>query len=425
MRMSDAGSLAVASDRLHEVSDRYTVDGIRPSQAWEVRGENELGEALTEAATRRLAVIPYGAGSHLALGNPPARYDVALDLAPFAGVLEYEPDDLTITVRAGTRLAEVQDLLARRRLSLPLDPPGAGRCTVGGMLATALTGPLRHGYGTPRDWVIGMRVALADGTFARSGGRVVKNVTGYDMHKLHIGALGTLGVIAEATFKLAPLPRAERALGIAAPTATAVCALAAAAQRSGLPLLVVEALAPPTAHALTGLHGWALVLRLAGGPNAVARAVREVHGLADRSDATTAHDIDLATFDAAWHAAFHPDGLAVRISTRPSDVGRVLEPLDRRLAGRGAHISATVCAGVTRAVIPAIDEAYARAVLRDVRDIAARAGGSVIVDAAPPAAKADGDVFGEPRPDWAIMRRLKDLFDPLRLLAPGRYLGRL
>jgi glycolate oxidase FAD binding subunit len=423
--MSDVGSAVIASDRLQEPFGRYTVDGVRPSQVWAIHDAGELGAALAEASKGRRAVIPHGAGIHVALGNPPARYDIALDLAPFAGVIEYEPDDLTIAVRAGTPLAEVQSLLAERRLFLPLDPPGADRCTVGGMLATALTGPLRHGYGTARDWVIGMRVVLADGTLAKSGGRVVKNVTGYDMHKLHIGALGTLGVITEVTFKLAPLPRVERTLGIAAPTATAVCALAAAAQRGGLPLMAAEALAPPAANALAGLHGWALVLRVAGGPNAVERAVREVHGLADRSDATTAHDIDVATFDAGWRAAFRPDGLAVRISVRPSHVGRVLEAVDRRLAGHGAQVAATVSAGVVRVVAASADEATAPHLLATLRDVTAHAGATIVIDAAPRGAKAGIDVFGEPRQDWEIMRRLKDEFDPVRILAPGRYLGRL
>src|SRR5262245_55087975 len=167
---------------------------------------DELAGALREAAERDQPVVPWGAGTLQHLGAAPPPGALTLHTGALDRIVEYNPADLTITVEAGVPLGAIQEALRPHGQWLPWDPPASTEATVGGLLAAGASGPLRLGYGTPRDWVLGMRVALGDGRLVKSGGKVVKNVAGYDAHKLHIGALGTLGVIVAATFKVAPLP---------------------------------------------------------------------------------------------------------------------------------------------------------------------------------------------------------------------------
>ena len=179
----------------------FHVDGQSPDIAVAPTTIGELQSVLVEANNVGISVVPIGGGTHLGAGNAPASYDVALSLVGMSGIIAHEPADLTVTVEPGLPLANLQAALAEHGQFLPLDPPCEPAATIGGVLAANAFGPLRHAYGTSRDWLIGIRVVHADGSVSKSGGRVVKNVTGYDMHKLYVGSLGTLGVIAEATLK--------------------------------------------------------------------------------------------------------------------------------------------------------------------------------------------------------------------------------
>jgi glycolate oxidase FAD binding subunit len=172
----------------------------------------ELAEALRDASLRDQPVVPWGAGTLQRLGAALPSGALILRTTALDRIVEYHPPDLTITVEAGLALETLDAVLAEHGQWLPWLPPAPGRATVGGLLAAGASGPLRLGYGAPRDWVLGMQVALADGRLVKSGGKVVKNVAGYDTHKLHIGALGTLGVIAVATFKVFPRPEHSGAL---------------------------------------------------------------------------------------------------------------------------------------------------------------------------------------------------------------------
>src|SRR2546422_7462822 len=186
------------------------VDGQLPR--WVVRPASidQLGRIVALAHDDGLAVVPRGGGSALELGHPPARVDVLVDLPGLDQVLEYNPDDLTITVQAGITAGTLATLLAPRRQFLALDPPGAAARTLGGMTATNASGPLRVRYGTMRDLLLGVRFVQADGVVTWGGSKVVKSVSGYDVPKLMVGALGTLGVLGELTLRLHPLPDAER-----------------------------------------------------------------------------------------------------------------------------------------------------------------------------------------------------------------------
>lgn len=404
--------------------DAFAVDGVAPEALVEPSTIADLQTILTEASAVDVSVVPVGGGTHMGAGNVPAAYDVALSLGRLDRVVEYEPADLVVTVEAGVRLVDLQELLSTQRQFLPLDPPCDPAATIGGLIAANAYGPLRHAFGTARDWLIGIRVVHADGSLSKSGGRVVKNVTGYDMHKLYVGSLGSLGVIAEVTLKVAPQPQMESPIAIACRSAAHGSELLLAAHDAGLALHALELLSPPAAHAVLDQPTWCLLARVAGGPGAVARTLREI----EVASSATGTAVETLVGDSAWQAwssAFRPNHLALRVSVSPSLVGDAMQMLDRRLAGAGAHLSATVTAGIIRANMAPSRNTRPAAIVGIVREVASRYSGSVVVDAAPPLLKRGIDVFGPLRSDYPIMKRLKDEFDPKRTLAPGRFIGRL
>ena len=185
---------------------RYAVDGLRPDAVAKIEAIAEIERLQAAATDRNLAVIPHGGRTMLGLGMPPRRYDLALDLAALNQVVDYEPNDFTISVQAGMTLADLQRHLAVNGQFLPLDHPRFERATLGGLCAVGRGGLRRNSFGGPRDWLIGMRMVKADGTAIKGGGQVVKNVSGYDLPKLFAGSLGSLGVIVELTFKLRSRP---------------------------------------------------------------------------------------------------------------------------------------------------------------------------------------------------------------------------
>src|SRR5574341_2180853 len=197
----------------------YAVDGLVPRVVARPASVEELSALLKVADEAGAAVVPWGGGSKQSLGGIPPRVDLVVSLARMNRVVEHEPADLTASFEAGIRLADANAALGTANQWIALDPPHGDRCTLGGVLAANASGPRRLRYGTARDLVIGVRVVHADGTVTKGGAKVVKNVTGYDMNKLYVGSLGTLGVIVEATFRLYPLPPAERTWVAAFPTA--------------------------------------------------------------------------------------------------------------------------------------------------------------------------------------------------------------
>ena len=207
--VSSLGREAVEpSDRLTE----YSIDGIHPEAVVFPATVEGVSEVLSLASREKKAVIPRGGGTQMALGNTPYRVGIVLGISRLNRVLLHEPADLVTSTEAGITLKGLQDELAKYGQFLPLEAPLPDSATIGGMLAANASGPSRLAYGTARDWLIGIKVVQPDGTITKSGGRVVKNVAGYDLHRLYTGSLGTLGLIVEANFKIAPLPPEKRTL---------------------------------------------------------------------------------------------------------------------------------------------------------------------------------------------------------------------
>ena len=363
---------------------------------------------VVRAERDRLVIVPSGLGAHLDVGGVPARVDLLLRLDRLARIVDHQAADMTVTVEPGCPLAALDATLAARGQWLPLDPPRAVRTTVGGLLAANLSGPLRATQGTVRDLLLGIRVVGGGGALVSGGGRVVKNVAGYDLPKLHVGALGTLGVIVESTFKVRPRPAHEEALVVPCRDAADASALASA-------LLDVDA--PPLWLEIEGGHdgGAAVAIGLAGIEEEVAAARDAAERLAAGREVRRVDDV------APLRARLVDlDGAAVvRIGVLPRDVGGVLA--DVLAAGAALRFGAHAANGVVRVGIR--DAADVASLVRTMRPAVAARGGSLVVERAVPAVKQAVDVWGEVGPGLALMRGVKAALDPAGVFAVGRFVG--
>ncbi len=409
-----------------------SVDGVAPRFIARPADAHEVSRLLALAHAEGLAVIPRGAGVAAGLGNPPLRADIVLDLTRLHRVLEYEPADVTVSVEAGIALEDLGRVLAKHRQTLPLDPPGFRGRTVGGVLATNASGPLRARYGTARDMLLGVRFVQADGTITWGGSRVVKSVTGYDVPKLMVGALGTLGVIVEATLRLHPMPETERTWLVSLDSLAGARDLLAALFDSALQPARVEII---DAGGLAALHESAAAIGVAISIASVDEAVRaqgeRVTELAAAAGGA-ARPVDDDFWDRYDAALAHTPGaiIALRITCLASDVTDVVAAVASVAAGLGLDARVSGCAGhgVLRAVLGgecSVDVWHSR-VVTPLRERLGGDGGTVVVEQAAPAVKAGIDVWGpiDPRA-FAAMQRLKAEFDPTGVLNPGRFVGRL
>ena len=376
-----------------------------------------MARELSEAAAAGLAVIPRGGGTKSDWGNPPERADVVLSTRRLSRVVEHAAGDLTVTVEAGCTIRELQRTVAERNQRLATDPLWPDRATVGGVLATNDNGSLRHAYGSLRDLVIGMTIALPDGTLARSGGKVVKNVAGYDLPKLMVGSFGTLGVITEATFRLHPLPKAVRALAFSPPSLEAAARLMLAVQDSTLATTGVQLIAGRSAPPL-------VLVRLEGSGEAVDAQARRLGVIARDSGAGAADEADPQWDDAEplWEAG---GGTAVcKVTALPSrwrNVGDVIA----RVFGHGGDTWRLVAqaAGAGWLGVSPADEQGLTDDLLSLRAEVVTLGGTLAVIRSPPEVKRRVDAWGDVGDALPLMRRVKQQFDPDGILNPRRFVG--
>jgi glycolate oxidase FAD binding subunit len=399
------------------IAETGSVLGARPQQVLEPATVSEAAEQLRALARDGRAVAFMGGGTDLELGAPPARLDALLQTRRLARVVEHAPSDQIVAVEAGMTLAELQRHLAPHGQRLAIDPPLPERATVGGIVAANAFGPLRTRFGTMRDLVIGIAVVRADGVLARGGGKVVKNVAGFDLPRLFCGSLGTLGLVAEVTFRLHPLPEAS---------ATVVVPALSAADVKALSLAVLDARLEPAAVAAFGDgERFRLALRFEGFAPGVRDQVDRLTGpvLAGRAPER------LEGRDEAALWAVH-DGLRRRGDVRAK---ATFAPASLERAAAALALLARALAGGAVILYPTVGVAFAGGDLQRVEDAApaveaARAavrpaGGAVVLLAAPDPLRAAVDVWGPPPAALEVMRRLKRELDPDGRLSPGRFAG--
>ena len=430
----------------------YAVDGVVPQAAALVSTREDTAEVLRWAAAQGVSVFPRGGGTQMALGNVPAEVGLALDLSGQDRMLDYQPADLTVTVEAGISLDRLQQELAPGGKFLPLEAPLAEISTVGGILAANATGPLRTSYGQPREWLIGISVVGGDGVETKAGGKVVKNVTGYDLNKLYAGSLGTLGIIAEATFKLAPVP-AEMTAVLAS-----FSSLAEGIKAGGG--LAGTSFAPNGVQVLDGQGAQRLQLDqgremleqagagsalaaafIAGGERGVKRRTDETVQLLRESgagDVAVLQAVESQTLLAdltnlGWNEETKPY-LSMRVAAPPSAVAAVAAQcvetnLQAAAQGMAPGVAADPGFGLVRlywwvgAVSEWVDDGLLLETLLRTRRTAREAGGQVVVEHCPPSLKKQIDVWGGQPESIELMRRLKGKFDPSGILNPRRFVG--
>ena len=416
--------------------DGWSVDGLAPRIYVEPHTAEEMAAVLKAADDARAAVIPRGSGTKLALGNVPSDYRICVSTARLDKVLEYTPADMTVSVQAGIRLAELQATLAEENQFLPLDPPNGDTATIGGILAANSSGPLRAAHGAARDLLIGIRVAHPDGLVTKAGGKVVKNVTGYDLNKLYTGSLGTLGVIVEANFKLQPLPAVQKSILAALPAKAALKAVDALVDSvlmpSSVELFDSRALSSLSADG-TAAGERGLLVKFGGSAKAVDRQIRDMKSICSEAaglEVLTGEEQELIWKNAReMQVAAAAAGAAVcKISVLSSEVPGVFDEV--RAVAESAGLSAMVWGralnGICHAAIYEADTSPA-AVRSAIELLRGRLGGSrsVVVESCPPAVKDGLDVWGGTVDPVAleIMKSIKEKFDPHKTLNPGRFVG--
>ncbi|MFQ5898125.1 MAG: FAD-binding oxidoreductase [Candidatus Methylomirabilia bacterium] len=409
----------------------HAVEGTPPRWVAYPERIEEVGALLSLAFEERLAVIPRGTGERMGLGNLPARVDLVVDCSRLSAVVDYQRDDLTVTVQAGMTLNALAARLAARNQFLPLDPPGGRSRTVGGLMATGDAGPLRFRYGTARDLLLGARFVQANGTITWGGAKVVKSVSGYDVPKLLVGSLGSLGILAELTLRLHPLPEREGQWLVGFPSVGQAKEFLASILDSFLQPSRVELL---NGGALSVLEAPPSPASVAVTVGSIAEAVRSqgeaLLGFAARCGGH-ARALPAGEF---WHRlgqVLDPaGGVLLKVVTLPALTLERLSAIDE--LARSHALNALVVAEAGDGVLHVrlsgrlSPEEWERSVILPLRATVAPEDGSVVVEAAPRALKERLDVWGPIDPAaLAIMKRLKAEFDSRGILNPGRFVDRI
>jgi glycolate oxidase FAD binding subunit len=416
-------------------AEHLRVDGLAPRFEATPTTPEELSKILNAAAEEGLAVCPRGAGSKTSLGQEPRRYDLALSTTGLSGLLEYRPDDLVAVARAGTPLSELQRAFSQHGQWLALDPPDAASATIGGTLAANTSGPHRYRYGTGRDLVLGMQVAYAGGPLARSGAKVVKSVAGYDIHKLHVGALGTLGVMSEVALRLHPLPASSRLIACSTATVLELAPVIQALMHLPLGLGAVELVNDAGAadlkrHGIDLPGGWLLLVLCEGHPRVVARQADEVRRAATTA-AVAVHEVaaDAAALDiinavSRLRLVEDRESTLLKFGIPPGQTAAAIMEVEKLLAATETSAPPVLHAhagnGVLHARLKAAAPIIPDLVLRLRAEMVSRRG-HLVVPGCPPDAKPHTDIWGEtstPR----LMRELKLALDPRGILNPGRFI---
>jgi glycolate oxidase FAD binding subunit len=400
--------------------ESVTVDGVAASNIVVPEDPQATAAVLAEAEARGHAVAPVGGGTALTMGNPPERVDLVLSTARLGGIIDYEPTDLVLSVGAGARFGDVQAVLGEHGQRLPLDPPGGANATIGGLIATGRWGPMRHSAGTLRDLLIGIAVAHPSGTVSNAGGMVVKNVSGYDMPRLYLGSLGTLGVIVSANFKVLPRPRAEATVIACFNALEDAFAEADRLRQSQEPLASLEVARQD--------GSWFVASRIEGREETV-DAVASRIAANSRGDVVR-HDKDASEdwwygYVAQQEAELRESSILVRCGVRPRETAALTAGVVAALTDLGVAFPYLAASPGLGSVVAQIDlgEDGSSERLAEVQALLLGLATTVTILATPPEWKRGIDVWGELPEGFDVMRSLREQFDPQRTINPGRFAG--
>jgi glycolate oxidase FAD binding subunit len=405
----------VGNEHVRAASAGDAVAGVQPKLVIAPGTESELAEVLRLSNEAGLAVIPRGGGTKTGWGNSPARADIALSTARLNKVVEHAWADLTVTVEAGCTVERLQETLAQHGQRLALDPLWPERATIGGVLSTNDSGALRLRFGALRDLIIGVTIALPDGTLASSGGKVVKNVAGYDLPKLVTGALGTLGVIMRAVFRLHPLPHATRAFSISSSNAEKTQRLVHAIQDSKLAHTFLQSHFSDDSSPASEILFEGTEAGLAA-EEAHLRRLAEGESVAEASTATRTAREELWNFSA-------PSATAIaKISSLPGDLARTIAGVGRAAQLHQLRWRALAYAtGIGWIRLEGRPEAL-RNGLQLLRVELENVGGSLAA-LHRPETMGEFDAWGDAGDALAVMKAVKNQLDTKRTLNPGRFVG--
>jgi glycolate oxidase FAD binding subunit len=433
----------------------YTIDQKAPSAAARPQSTAEIVDVVKFAVKEKLVIVATGARTKLGMGLPPRQYDIALDVTRLDRLVSYDPGDLTLSVEAGMPLHKLGAVLAEHHQFLPLALPYYNQTTIGGAVASGVDGPLRQFYGTARDYLLGMEFVTGEGVAAKSGGRVVKNVTGYDIHKLMIGALGTLGVITRLNFKTFPMLTSSRAFMATFQTVERACGMRNRVSQSHLTPITMEIFSPGVADLfsseaavrvaptslpkdLLSKPRWTFTSGFSGNPNTLARYGTELRKMAEECGAVDATVLEGPELTSAFalKREFIPIALESSSATTILKISVLPRQLSEALASaaREADNNRLRWAAMARglgviyfAILPTeSSDATKQQVLQTADNILASCaalGGHATIPWCPTEWKSALKVWGLPRADFAQMLKLKKVFDPAGAFSPGRFVG--
>jgi glycolate oxidase FAD binding subunit len=402
----------------------HMIDGLQPALVCAPETADQVAAALRLCSEAEATVAPYGGGTAMSIGNAARAVDVALDLTGLNRVVEHDAANLTTTVEAGITLTRLQQCLAQQKQFVPFDPPHPERATVGSIVAVNLNGRRRSYYGSVRDLVIGIKVVLASGEPIKAGGKVVKNVAGYDMCKLFVGSLGTLGIITQVTLRASPVPETAATL-IASGAMAQLTALAHAIEHSPLLPAAVVILNPLACQETIGGADWKLAVWSEGFAETIARHMRDARAMAEGLGlgAELAEDSLHSQFWAPIdNFSLSSDRVVFCLTIPRAAMADAIKTVESWQAdGFRPAIVADAMAGILWIAVAASNAAANQ--FHKLIAHARKQRGHAVMWVAPRELKQSVDVWGSPPPALELMRKIKEQFDPHALLNPGRYIG--
>jgi len=403
----------VGRDNFREATEEDIVEGVEPDFVVEPGSIEEISDVMKLTAREGLAVAPRGSGTKMHIGDPPRTLDLIVSTVRMNEVLEHTPGDQIVRLEAGVKLEDLQENVSDSDQMLAIDPPESG-ATIGGIVAANSSGPRRYRYGTIRDLIIGITVVLHDGTVAKAGGKVVKNVAGYDLSKLFTGSLGTLGIIATANFRLHPRPEASRTVAVEVAGPQQAQAAAQAIVHSQVEATAVELHYGESEKLLA-----VLLESIPGGIDAKAETasflLKEFGEVRTLSDEEVDHLGPLTT----------PE-VVLKIGTPPVELAAVLESVLGAAERKGLthpRITGHAGTGVTLVGFSGENEDGAAGFVEEMREIWVRRGGNVTLQRAPLTLKQRVSTWDNGGDYLGLVRRVKEKFDPRGGMNPGRFLG--